>query len=358
MNGGAWREDGGARREVQLAVRADLTALTTSGGGPVVVGVSGGPDSLALLAAAVHVAAPTGTAVHAVTVDHGWRGDSSAVAARVARAALVLGADHVRMVRVCPRRSGVGWLGGPEAAAREARLSALAGAAHRDGAVAVLLGHTLDDQAEQVLLGLARGSGARALAGMPAVRGLFRRPLLGLRRQVVARACPELPGLGLPWHDPANSAPAYLRSRARADLLPVLAAVLGPGAVPSLARSADLLRRDADALDGWAAREAGLLLAGCEGPGADAGVPVSPLAALPDAVRTRVLRMLARAGGAGPLTQAHTTALDALVVAWRGQGPVSLPGGANGRRVAGPDGCGRLLIAVDRTPREDPHGRP
>lgn len=358
----------GDRRAVQLAVRAALPA----GNGPLVVGVSGGPDSLALLAAAVHVAVGSGQRVHAVTVDHGWRHDSPAVAARVARAALRLGADDVRVVRVQPLRAATGgWVGGPEDAARQSRLAALAGAASRDGAAVVLLGQTLDDQAEQVLLGLARGSGARALAGMPGVRGPFRRPLLGLRREVVAQACPVLPDLGLPWHDPGNDDPAYLRARTRADLLPVLADVLGPGAVPSLARSADLLRADADALDDWAAREAGSLLRGPEGDEVDGSdgdgdhleggavdVPVAPLAALPEAVRTRVLRLLARAAGSGPLGRAHTTALDALVVAWHGQGPVALPGGVSARRAAGPDGCGRLRIAAGRTPREDPHGRP
>ncbi len=374
-SGGSTSDDvAAATRQVQLAVRAALGRTAATSGGRVVVGVSGGPDSLALLAATVHVAVGSRLRVHAVTVDHGWRHDSPAVAARVARAALGLGCEDVSVARVSPRRSpGGGWVGGPEDAARAARLGALAGVASRDDAVAVLLGHTLDDQAEQVLLGLARGSGGRALAGIPGVRPPFVRPLLGLRRRVVAAACPQLPALGLPWHDPGNDDTGLLRSRVRNDLLPVLVDVLGPGAVPSLARSADLLRRDADALDAWAAREAEGLVGstgpaaapgptGAEGPAGSApapvDVPVAPLLDLPDAVRTRVLRRLAAAAGAGPLSLRHTTALDALVVAWRGQGPVSLPGGAGARRVAGPDGCGRLRIAVDRIPREDPHGRP
>ncbi|WP_380169179.1 tRNA lysidine(34) synthetase TilS [Jannaschia sp. R86511] len=388
-----------AVREVQLAVRAallDLGLLRAPGliggvgevgrvggpgtvggdaqvgraGGPgcVVVGLSGGSDSLALLAATVHVAVPTRLRVHAVVVDHGWRAGSAAVAARVARGARELGADHVRVVRVqAARAPGGGWVGGPEDAARTARHAALVGAAERDGARAVLLGHTLDDQAEQVLLGLARGSGARALAGMPAVRPPFVRPLLRLRRDLVARACPVLPGAGLPWHDPANDDPAYLRSRVRHELLPVLTGVLGEAAATSLARSADLLRDDDEALAGWAAREAHDLLRGGPAGVGDAAdgagpraveVPLGPLAALPAAVRTRVLRRLAGAAGAGPLTRRHTVALDDLVVAWRGQGEVSLPGGVRAGRVAGADGCGRLRIAADRTPREDLHGRP
>ncbi|MGJ7440792.1 tRNA lysidine(34) synthetase TilS [Aquipuribacter sp. MA13-6] len=391
---------GAATRQVQLAVRAALGRAGGVAGGRVVVGVSGGPDSLALLAATVHVAVGSRLRVHAVTVDHGWRHDSPAVAARVARAALGLGAQDVSVVRVTPRRSsGGGWVGGPEDAARDVRLRALAGVAERDGAVAVLLGHTLDDQAEQVLLGLARGSGSRALAGIPTFRPPFVRPLLGLRRGVVATACPQLPALGLPWYDPGNHDRTLLRSRVRADLLPVLADVLGPGAVPSLARSADLLRRDADALDDWAGREVAELTGASPPAGAavqegpvdvlvdvpvdvpvavpvgvpvpvpvavpvavpsrvPVDVPVAPLLRLPDAVRTRVLRRLATTAGAGPLSLRHTTALDGLVVAWRGQGQVRLPGGAAAARVTGPDGCGRLRIAVDRTPREDPHGRP
>jgi tRNA(Ile)-lysidine synthase len=179
----------------------------------------------------------------------------------VARAALDLGAHRVRVVRVVPARApGGGWAGGPEEAARTARLRALEAAAGRDGAVAVLLGHTLDDQAEQVLLGLARGSGARSLAGIPARRGIVVRPLLGLRRDVVRAACPRLPGLDLPWHDPSNDAAvpgaeALLRARVRGEVLPALVDVLGAAAVASLARSADLLREDADALDAWAERE-------------------------------------------------------------------------------------------------------
>ena len=375
----------GPVRDVRLAVRAAVRDLA---GGTVVVGVSGGADSLALLAAAVDVAGPLRLRVSAVCVDHGWHPRTRDVAARVARAALDLGADRVRVVRVVPARGpGGGWAGGPEEAARTARLAALEAAAARDGAGAVLLGHTLDDQAEQVLLGLARGSGARALAGIPARRAPFVRPLLGLRRATVRAACPELPGLGLPWHDPSNGgvptarptprrpatpvrrvrrpgepapgAPALLRARVRGELLPVLVDVLGEGAVVSLARSADLLREDADALDAWAAREADAL----------AGAPArarstcrsAPLLGLPGAVRRRVLRLLAVRAGARPLALAHTRALDALVTGPDGHGPVALPGPVTAARTTGADGCGRLTLArpapPQDPPREDLHGR-
>jgi tRNA(Ile)-lysidine synthase len=355
----------GAEDQVRLAVRAALrdreadeaASPVAADGGCVVVGVSGGADSLALLAATVHVAGPLHLRVHAVCVDHGWHRRTRLVASAVARACLLIGADDVRVVRVVPRGGG-----GAEDAARTVRLAALTAAAERDGARAVLLGHTLDDQAEQVLLALARGSGARALAGIPARRGLLLRPLLGLRRDVVRAACPRIDagpvGVALPWDDPSNDEHAHLRARVRARLLPELADVLGPGSVEGLARSADLLRADDEALTAWASREVVLLLEPDGGTGSSVDVPVAPLTGLPTAVRTRVLRLLAAGAGAGALTLVHTRALDALVTDWHGQGGVALPGGVTAHRAKGDDGCGRLRIAAARPPREDSHGRP
>ncbi len=146
---------------------------------------------------------------------------------------------------------------GPEAAARSARYAALAAAARRAGAapggVWIMLGHTLDDQAETVLLGLARGSGARSLAGMSPQAGRYLRPLLRIRRAQTAAACTAL---GLPpWDDPHNCDPAFTRVRVRRELMPALATALGPGVAEALARTADLLRADADALDAIAAAE-------------------------------------------------------------------------------------------------------
>ncbi|MFC5382596.1 tRNA lysidine(34) synthetase TilS [Aquipuribacter nitratireducens] len=348
------RLSAGAGAAVALAVRRHLRDLPP---GPVLVGVSGGADSLALLAGALDVADGLGRAVGAVCVDHGWRPQTADVVRRAARAALALGASPVRVVRVVPQRHGPG-AGGAEEAARTARLAALDAVAARDEAVAVLLGHTLDDQAEQVLLGLARGSGTRSLAGMPAVRDGLLRPLLGVRRAVVREAtvplAPLLAPLGLPWEDPSNTDPVHLRPRVRHDVVPALEAALGEGAVRSLARTADLARADADALDGWA----GAVVAGLPDLDAPDGVPVAPLAGLPGAVRRRCLRLLALRAGAGALTAAHTAALDALVDDWHGQGPVALPGGVGVRRSSGPDGCGRLRATPAPRPREDPHGRP
>ena len=181
----------------------------------------------------------------------------------------------------------------------------------------LLLGHTRDDQAETVLLGLARGSGARSLAGM-AGRGDGRlRPLLRLPRSTTVACCAEL-GLR-PWTDPQNADPAYARVRVRDRVLPVLEAELGPGVAAALARSADLLRADADLLDDLADEAAARVT---HGDGLDCG----GLAALPVALRTRVLRTWLHARGAHDLGADHVTAVDALVTRWHGQGPAHLPG--------------------------------
>ncbi|MGW5669847.1 tRNA lysidine(34) synthetase TilS, partial [Micromonospora sp. NPDC003776] len=231
--------------------------------------------------------------------------------------------------------------GGPEAAAREARYEALLAAARRHHAAAVLLGHTRDDQAETVLLALARGAGPRGLAGMPERRewaGMpLLRPLLDVTREDTRKACAAL-GL-VPWDDPHNADPAYARSRVRADLLPALVDALGPGVVDNLARTARLLAADTAALDALAAAA----LAEVRRP--EGGLSVDGLATLPAAVRTRVLHAWARELGAPPaaLSHRHVAALDALVTDWHGQGPVHLPGGLPVLRRAG-----RLVLAAHR----------
>nr|WP_255479439.1 tRNA lysidine(34) synthetase TilS [Quadrisphaera sp. RL12-1S] len=305
----------------------------------VLVACSGGADSLALAAAAGWLAAPGGRGrapwrAGAVVVDHGLQTGSAQVAAAAGAACTSLGLDPVVVVAV----DAAGGRGGPEAAARDARLAALDEAAGSLGAAAVLLGHTLDDQAEQVLLGLARGSGARSLAGMPARRGALRRPLLGLPRTTTRAACAAL-GLR-PWEDPTNADPAFTRSRVRSRVLPALEAELGPGVAGALARTADQLREDAEVLEELAARllDRSQPAGGATGDGLDAAV----LAAAPAALRRRALRAAAVDAGApaGELTREHVLALDALVVAWRGQGPVPLPGRVGAQRT-----CGRLRFA-------------
>ena len=217
----------------------------------VLAACSGGADSLALAAALAHEAPRLSLRGGAVTVDHGLQAGSAERAGRVAGVLDQLGLDPVHRVSVTvPAGPG---RGGPEAAARTARYAALEQVAEQAGAAAVLLGHTRDDQAETVMLGLARGAGGRALAGMPARRGRFRRPLLGVARATLREACAAL-SLE-PWDDPHNADPAYARARVRHQALPVLEEALGPGVAAALARSAAQLSEDCDALDAIAAAE-------------------------------------------------------------------------------------------------------
>ncbi len=215
----------------------------------ILVGCSGGPDSLALAAVCAFFAKRGEVRVGAVVVDHQMQAGSAEVAQATALQLRTLGLNPVLVREVELDYDGAG----PEAAARAARFGALEAAAHEVGAHSVLLGHTLDDQAESVLLGLARGSGTRSLAGMRARRGIYLRPFLGLRRSETLAICDALELT--PWHDPANQDPAYLRVRVRNELIPQLRAELGPGITESLARSANILGHDADFLDELAATE-------------------------------------------------------------------------------------------------------
>jgi len=336
----------------------------------VLVACSGGPDSVALAAATAFEAPSLGIEAGLVTIDHALQPGSAERAATVADLGAKLG-----LTPVLTRRVEVGAGGGPEAAARTARYAALAAAADEAGAAAVLLGHTLDDQAETVLLGLGRGSGPRSIAGMRAVDPPWLRPLLGVRRATTAAAC-AAESLGT-WADPHNAEPRFTRSRLRHEVLPLLEDVLAGGVAGALARTADLLRDDLDALDADAARVAAALSGPCAGCAAGragpapldgrtvpagrasppaaappAGSPVGPpaagpepgpraaaesagdrtldavvLAAYPPAIRTRVLRGWLRDGGVTGPTSAQLVALDAMVAAWHGQGAVALPGG-------------------------------
>ncbi|HEV2535940.1 MAG TPA: tRNA lysidine(34) synthetase TilS [Streptosporangiaceae bacterium] len=335
---------GVAVAEIRAAVRGCLADLAA--GELVLVACSGGADSLALAAATAFAAPRLGLRSGAVTVDHGLQPRSAERAAKVAALLGELGLDPVRSTAVTVPQAGQG-ARGPEAAARVARYGALDAAAQEYGAAAVLLGHTLDDQAETVLLGLARGSGGRSLAGMPARRGPYRRPLLAVRRAATGAACAEL-GLEA-WQDPHNTDFRFARARVRHQALPALEAALGPGVAEALARTAGQLRADAECLDDLAFAESGQLRragsagagsagAGSAGDGPDpAGLDVAALAALPAAIRTRVLRDAAVMAGCPPgaLAAGHIGSVDALVTAWRGQRWTDLPGGVRACRRAG-----------------------
>lgn len=333
---------------VRSAVRDALRDLPA--GQLVLVALSGGPDSVALAAAAAFVASRLRLRAGAVVVDHGLQPGSDTAAASAAALARDLGLDPVEVRRVdAARRTGPGADNpGPEAAARSARYRALEAAARSSGAVAVLLGHTLDDQAETVLMRLARGSGARSLAGMPERRGVFRRPLLGLPRATTVAACRAL-GLAV-WEDPHNRDPAYTRVRVREQALPALAQALGPGVPAALARSARLLARDADALDSLAEVAYRQLVTDHDGVPA---LEVSDLADLHQALRIRLLQRLILDSGvpAGPLSAVHLEAVESLVGEWRGQGAVALPRGFTAQRR-----CGKVNVRPpgDRTAPEEP----
>ena len=282
---------------------------------------------MALAAALAFEARDAGVRAGGVTVDHGLQPGSERRARRTAALLAELGLDPVLVLGVDATGPG-----GPEAAARGARYAALAGAAAEHDA-RVALGHTLDDQAETVLLGLGRGSGPRSVAGMVAERAddgvVWWRPLLGVRRETTRRACADQ---GLPvWDDPWNADPAYTRVRLRTEVLPLLEDVLGGGVAPALARTAGLLREDLDALDRMAAAELARLAAEA----GDGSLPARPLAPLPDAVRRRVLRGWLLAAGVRDLQSVHLQAVEALVTRWRGQGRVDLPGGVGVLRASG-----------------------
>jgi tRNA(Ile)-lysidine synthase len=290
----------------------------------VLVACSGGADSLALAAATAFVAPRMGVRAGLVTVDHGLQAGSATRAAAVAEWGRSVGLDPIEVATV----DVTGRPGGPEAAARAARYEALSAVAGVHGASDVLLGHTRDDQAETVLLALARGAGPRGLSGMAYRRGVLLRPLLDVSRDDTRKACAAL-GLAA-WADPHNTDPAYTRSRVRADALPALVAALGPGVVANLARTAALTAADVAFLDGVAAGA----LADCRSP---AGLSVGALSGLSPAIRTRVLHAWARELGApgAALSHRHVVALDALVTDWHGQGAASLPGGIVVGRRAG-----------------------
>jgi tRNA(Ile)-lysidine synthase len=285
----------------------------------VLVALSGGPDSLALAAATAFEAPRAGLRAGAVIVDHGLQAGSGDVAASAAAQARSLGLDPVLVWTVTVGDSSTG--GGPEAAARTARYTALADAAAETGAAHVLLGHTLDDQAETVLLGLARGSGAGSMRGMEHSNGLYLRPLLGLRRASTVQFCADS-GLS-PWTDPQNSDRAFTRVRVREVVLPMLEAELGPGIAEALARTAEQLREDDDALDHFAEEVAEELADHAE---AGISLPVGALASNPPALRQRLIRLAVQSEFHLSLSRAHTLEVARLVTDWHGQGPLDLPG--------------------------------
>lgn len=298
--------------DVRRAVRGLLPA-----DGLVLVGLSGGADSLALAAATAFEAPRAGLRAGAVIVDHGLQDGSADVAAAAARQARALGLGPVLVLTISVPPGGAG----PEAAARTARYEAFDRAVAETGARHILLGHTLDDQAETVLLGLARGSGPTSLQGMAARTGPYLRPLLGVRRAETRQACLDA-GLAA-WDDPHNADPRYARVRVRERVLPTLERELGPGVAEALARTADQLREDAEALDALVIELAPEI---CEPAEAGIAISVAALEANPPALRQRIIRFVAESEFGVSLQRVHTLAAARLVTDWHGQGALDLPG--------------------------------
>ena len=297
------------------AVRPFLEKLEA--GDKFLVAVSGGADSLSLAKALIVESEPLALQPIAITIDHQLQEGSELQAQRVENQLKEIGYDQVLVKKVL-----VSLESGLEAGARDARYAAIGEGVEETKAVKVFLGHTRDDQAESVLLGLARGSGARSLSGMAPENGVYLRPFLSITREESEAACREW-GLEF-WNDPHNLNTEFTRVKVRREVIPYLEEHLDPGISRALVRSAALLRDDADALDLWAEREASDL--DCE-----------RLAALPRAIRTRIIRRAALSAGAtlGQLTFEQVAAIDALICAWKGQGAVSLAGGVKVERISG-----------------------
>ena len=290
-------------------------------GDKVLVAVSGGADSLALVYAMSVEAKKLAILVIAVTVDHQLQEASSTQAERVVEQLSKFGVECVI------KKVNVDIKEGLEASARKSRYEAIDEVAQQENVVAVFLGHTKDDQAETVLLGLARGSGTRSLSGMANQNGIYVRPLLEITREQSEAFCNEV-GLEY-WNDPHNRDSQFARVRVRTEALPVLEKTIGPGIADALARSAHLLRDDADALDHWAQREAEQIELHT--------LDCSHLESLPRAIRSRILRIAIYAAGApsGSVSADHVSAVEALISAWNGQNALNLPGGVKVERISG-----------------------
>jgi tRNA(Ile)-lysidine synthase len=301
-------------------VRPFLENLTA--GDCALVAVSGGADSLALAYALIKEAPELAISLIAVTVDHQLQSGSADQAVKVQNELKAMGYQEVIIEKVKVKEQS-----GLEADARTARYAALDAIAHAYGATQIFLGHTRDDQAETVLLGLARGSGTRSLSGMAVVNGKYARPFLQLTREQTVLACKE--AKLNPWSDPHNENENFSRVRVRNKVLPVMESEIGPGIAAALSRSAAILRDDADALDEMA--QAVISRVDLK------DLDCAALAELPRAIRSRVLRAAIYAAGApgGSLSADHLASVEAMVTSWRGQGEASLPGGVKVARISG-----------------------
>jgi tRNA(Ile)-lysidine synthase len=300
--------------EVRRLVRSALAQHGASAQDVVLVACSGGPDSMALAAALAFEGPKLELRIGAVIVDHGIQPETAAVAENTKTELASLGFEVVKIKRVT-----VGEAGGLEAAARTARYEAIDEVANELGAKFVLLGHTMDDQAETVLLGLTRGSGGKSLSGMSELNGRYLRPLLSATREMTLDVCAatEIPI----WNDPHNVDPKFTRVRVRQTVLPLLEQELGPGIAEALARTADSLREDHEVLDELASDAFGEL---AKHSATSISFSIELLETLKPAIRMRVYRLAGDLFGAY-FHRSHVVEIDRLITNWHGQKPLALP---------------------------------
>lgn len=322
--------------DVRRAVRESLREIARlERGGPraegegrplVLVALSGGADSLALASALAFEGPKQGFQCGCITIDHQLQAESARVAHAAAQQAKELGLAPVLIEQVTVDTQDPA---GREAAARTARYKAFALAAARTNAQYILTAHTLSDQAEQVMLGLLRGSGIASLSGIPYRRDIFLRPFLKpataeITRETTRKAC-SAQGF-FPWEDPHNESVKFMRVLTRKTVLPFLQKTYGIDIARNLAATAQLLAADGDFLRQETERAFTTATASSSShPDADLVLQVAALTNLHPAIRSRVLRLAAQKTVRTSLTRTHTEQIDRLLTNWRGQKPLHLP---------------------------------
>ena len=299
---------------IRLAVRNCLTS-NTKPGQKLLIAVSGGADSLALAAACEFEAKKLGLKIAAAVIDHSLQKDSDKVAAQTAKTLAALGFEEVVVKKIA-----VGKAGGPEAAARTARYTALETIRQKTKSNFVVLGHTASDQAETVLLGLVRGSGSKSLSGMSEKTGVLLRPLLGIERATTEAFCKDS-GIKY-WSDPQNKDEKFLRVMIRKHVLPFLEKQLGGSVAASLVRTSDQLREDNTYLESQADKS---FKKYAKVSGSGISFDAKALEKLPAAILNRVIKK-ALDGFGSESSRTHVLAVSDLVLSWHGQKPLALPG--------------------------------
>ena len=299
---------------IRLAVRTSLTS-NTKPGQKLLIAVSGGADSLALAAACEFEAKKLGLKIAAAVIDHSLQKGSDKVAAQTANTLSALGFEEVVVKKIA-----VGKAGGPEAAARTARYTALETIRQKTKSHYIVLGHTSSDQAETVLLGLVRGSGSKSLSGMSEKTGFLLRPLLGIERATTEAFCKDS-GIKY-WSDPQNKDEKFLRVMIRKHVLPFLEKQLGGSVAASLVRTSDQLREDNSYLESQADKS---FKKYAKVSGSGISFDAKAIEKLPAAILNRVIKK-ALDGFGSESSRTHVLAVSDLVLSWHGQKPLALPG--------------------------------